>query len=293
MMEIGFHTDAFNSSYWSFEQCLEWAQRHNVHWIECGAIDGVSWMHGLGYYPHVALWQDPVLLRSRMANYEVAFSQIDAAFPLSTPEGASIGLEYVLHTIRWAAEAGCPCVDTTDDRYPPAHLTDREAIEQLRRIYQRILPVAEAHRVTVNVEPHGYYTTKPEFLDEILHFSDSPYLRLNLDVGNIFIAGHDPVAFSERFLDRVNHVHLKDISPSLEAEARGEQTGVAGSQCALGEGVNAGNLRQCVRMLVEGGYPGVFTIECEAYGGPLLERSLEWVRDLLGEVEAHSEDLSA
>jgi hypothetical protein len=62
-MEIGFHTDAFNSAYWSFEQCLEWAQGHRVHWIECGAIDGVTWIHGLGYYPHVALWEDPVLLR--------------------------------------------------------------------------------------------------------------------------------------------------------------------------------------------------------------------------------------
>ncbi len=33
MIEIGFHTDAFNSAYWSFEQCLQWAQRNDVHWI--------------------------------------------------------------------------------------------------------------------------------------------------------------------------------------------------------------------------------------------------------------------
>ena len=48
MIEIGFHTDAFNSSYWNFEQCLQWAQKNDVHWIECGMIDGVSWIHGLG-----------------------------------------------------------------------------------------------------------------------------------------------------------------------------------------------------------------------------------------------------
>ena len=59
MIEIGFHTDAFNSSYWSFEQSLQWAQRNDVHWIECGMIDGVSWIHGLGYQPHVAMWEDP------------------------------------------------------------------------------------------------------------------------------------------------------------------------------------------------------------------------------------------
>ncbi|MHC4495777.1 MAG: hypothetical protein ACYSYM_08130, partial [Planctomycetota bacterium] len=42
-MRIGFHTDAFNSSYWNFEKCLEWAQSNGVHFIECGLIDGVSW----------------------------------------------------------------------------------------------------------------------------------------------------------------------------------------------------------------------------------------------------------
>ena len=62
MIKIGFHTDAFNSSYWSFEQCLQWAQKNDVHWIECGMIDGVSWIHGLGYQPHVAMWEDPLKL---------------------------------------------------------------------------------------------------------------------------------------------------------------------------------------------------------------------------------------
>ena len=26
-MQISFHTDAFNSSYWNFEKCLAWARR--------------------------------------------------------------------------------------------------------------------------------------------------------------------------------------------------------------------------------------------------------------------------
>ena len=26
-MKISFHTDAFNSSYWGFEQCLQWRKR--------------------------------------------------------------------------------------------------------------------------------------------------------------------------------------------------------------------------------------------------------------------------
>lgn len=71
----------------------EWAQRNGVEWIECGAIEGVSWIHGLGYQPHVALWEDPLVLRRKMEKYGVHFSQIDAAFPLSRPEGATLGVE--------------------------------------------------------------------------------------------------------------------------------------------------------------------------------------------------------
>ena len=72
-MKIGFHTDAFNSAYWSFDKCLAWAQKNGVHYIECGLIDGVSWIHGLGYQPHVALYEDPVLLRRKMDKYGVQF----------------------------------------------------------------------------------------------------------------------------------------------------------------------------------------------------------------------------
>src|SRR5512136_1566092 len=114
MIEIGFHTDAFNSSYWSFEQSLQWAQKNQIHWIECGLIDGVSWIHGLGYQPHVAMYEDPVLLSRQMKALGVRFSQVDAAYPLSQSDGPSRGVPYVLNAIRWAKLAGAPCVDTTD-----------------------------------------------------------------------------------------------------------------------------------------------------------------------------------
>lgn len=286
MLSIGFHTDAFNSAYWSFEQCLEWAHRQHLPYIECGAIDGVSWLHGLGYHPHVAFWQDPLLLRHKMDALGIAFSQIDAAFPLSTPEGASVGLEYILHTIRWAKLAGCPRVDTTDARLPPQGMTEREALDMMRGIYRRIVPVAEQYQITINIEPHGHFTTRPEFMAEMLDFVDSPWLRLNMDTGNTFIAGQDPVAFLGSFLHRVSHVHIKDVSQSLAAAARGELTGIAVSHCALGEGVNAANIVRCVEMLVGGGYDGVLSVECEGQGGPMIERSLEWLRGVVAGVAA-------
>ena len=283
-MKIGFHTDAFNSAYWSFDKCLAWAQENRVHQIECGLIDGVSWIHGLGYQPHVALYEDPVLLRRKMDTYGVQFSQVDAAFPLSGEEGPLRGVPYVLKSIAWAAQMGCPCVDTTDGLHQPEGLSDKESLALMKRSYQQILNVAEAHQVIINIEPHGYFTTNPEMMAEMQAFSDSPYLRMNMDTGNTFIAGRDPVAFLKRFLKKVSHVHLKDVSESLAKAVRGGQTGIAVSHCALGGGVNAENIRQCLKTLRDGGYNATLSIECEGQGGPMIAQSLAWLRQTLGEL---------
>ena len=284
-MKIGFHTDAFNSAYFSFEKCLQWAQKNGVHFIECGLIDGVSWIHGLGYQPHVALYEDPVLLRRKMDSYGVQFSQVDAAYPLSGQDGPLRGVPYVMKSIQWAHLIGCPNVDTTDGMYQPVGLTDEEAMELMKRSYGQIVEVAEAHQIIINIEPHGYFTTKPDMMARMLDFCNSKYLRMNMDTGNTFIAGQDPVAFLKRFLDRVSHVHVKDVSESLAASVRGQQTGIAVSQCAIGDGVNAGNIRKCLQMLRDHGYQGTLSMECEGQAGPMIEKSLAWVRQTLSDLK--------
>ena len=118
--------------------------------------------------PHVALYEDPVLLRRKMERLRGPFSQVDAAFPLSGKDGPLRGVPYVMKAIAWAAQAGSPCVDTTDGLHAPAGLTDEEAMDLMKRSYQQIIEVAEAHRIVVNIEPHGYFTTKPEFMARML-----------------------------------------------------------------------------------------------------------------------------
>ncbi len=280
-MKIGFHTDAFNSSYWNFEKCLQWAQANDVHFIECGLIDGVSWIHGLGYQPHVALYEDPLLLRRKMEKYGVRFSQVDAAFPLSGADGPLYGVPYVLKSIPWAKLAGCERIATTDGLHKPEGLSDAEAMEMMKRSYGGIVEVAEAYEITINIEVHGYFTTRPEMMARMLAFCDSPYLRMNMDTGNTFIAGQDPVAFCDRFKDKITHVHVKDVSESLAAAVRGEQTGIAVSHCAIGDGVNAQNIAKVLTILRDNGFDGVLSMECEGAGGPMIAKSLAWLRKTL------------
>jgi sugar phosphate isomerase/epimerase len=192
-------------------------------------------------------------------------------------------VEYTLRTIRWAYLAGCDHIDTTDDRYAPKGLTHDQALEMMKRAYGQIMEVAERYKMIIDIEPHGYYTTKPEFMEKMLAFVDSPYLRMNMDTGNTFIAGQDPVAFLQKFKDKVSHVHVKDVSETLAASLRGELTGIAVSQCAIGDGVNVENIKKCFDILVDINYDGVVSLECEGQGGPMIEKSLAFAREIVAD----------
>ncbi len=284
-MKIGFHTDAFNTSFKNFEFALQWAQKNDVHYIECGVIDGVSWIHGLGYQPHVALYEDPLMLKIKMAEkYGVKFSQIDAAYPLSGKDGPHYGTPYVLKSIPWAKHAGCPRIAVTDGLHKPEGMTDEESMDMMKREFERIIEVAEVYKMQINIEVHGYFTTNPDMMERMLNFCDSEYLGLNMDTGNVFISGGDPVEFLSRFIKKVNHLHIKDVSEELAARLRGKDTGIALSHTAIGDGVNADNIKRCLALLRDTGFTGVLSMECEGEGGPMIERSLSWMRATMAEL---------
>jgi sugar phosphate isomerase/epimerase len=217
-----------------------------------------------------------------MDRYGVRFSQVDAAYPLSGRDGTYLGVPYILKTLPWARIAECPNIATTDGLMKPEGLSDDEAMELMKQSYGVIVEAAEAYAININIELHGYFTTRPEMVARMLEFADSKHFGLNLDTGNTFIAGQDPVAFCRRFIKRINHVHIKDVSESLAEAARGKETGIAVSHCAIGEGVNAENIETILGLLRDSGYHGCLSMECEGQGGPLIEKSLGWLRGALG-----------
>ncbi len=276
LLEIGFHTGGFNSAYFSFDKALHWARDHGFANIECGFVDGVAWNHGLGYFPHLASWEDPAEVKEKLDEMGIALSQIDAAFPISSSIGPSVAVPYILSTIRWAALAGCPMVDTTDGLEKPEEYDEEEAMRRMRESYLRIMDTAHRYDIVVNIETHGYFTGNPEFMERMLDFVDSPLLRMTFDTGNVYIAGQDPAAFLKRFVSKVSHVHIKDVAPELSAGSRGKMSGIGMSRSAIGEGVNAEAIRSCVDILKKHGFSGAVSLECDAAGGPVMERSLSW-----------------
>jgi len=231
----------------------------------------------LGYNPHVPLHSDPLKLKSYLDSMGLKVSQLDAAYPMSSPEGQFRGVPYTIRAIQFARAIGCPCVDTTDGGHKPQGYTDKEVMALMKQYYRIVLEWAERYDVIINVEPHGPYTTNPDTMEQILSFFDTPYLRLNLDTGNTFIAGQDPVAFLRRFRHKLSHCHIKDVSKELADAVRGGLTGIATSVVAIGEGVNADNIAGCIELLKQIKWDGVLSIECEAAPGK-VEQGIDWLR---------------
>jgi len=277
MLKLGMHVDNWRHLDATYEVPCEFAKKHGMEYIEFGTIDGEYFVQALGYNPHIPLDSDPLKLKRYLDSMGLKMSQLDAAYPISTPEGQYRGINYTIKTIKFARAVGCPCVDTTDGARKPAGYSDEEVMALIRQYYRVVLEWAETHDIIINVEPHGPYTTNPDTMERILSMYDTPRLRLNFDTGNTFIAGQDPVKFLKRFRHKVAHLHIKDVSKELAARLRGHDTGISTSVVAIGEGVNAENIAGCIEILKDMKWDGVLSIESEAAPGK-IEQSLEWLR---------------
>jgi len=277
MIRLGMHVDNWRHCDVSYEVPCEFARDNGMEYVEFGTIDGDYFIQALGYNPHIPLHSDPLKLKGYLDSMGLKVSQLDAAYPMSCPEGQSRGIGYTTRAIQFAKALDCPCVDTTDGGRKPDGYTDEEVMALMKQYYRVVLEWAERYDMIINVEPHGPYTTDPDTMEQILEFSDSPLLRMNFDTGNSFIAGQDPVEFLRRFRHKVSHCHIKDVSEELARAVRGGETGIASSVVAIGEGVNADNIAGCIEVLKEMNWDGVLSIECEAAPGK-VEQSLEWLR---------------
>jgi sugar phosphate isomerase/epimerase len=193
------------------------------------------------------------------------------------PNGSAFGVQYVTQSIRFAAELGCPMVDTVDGAFETPGMTRKEVFRVTCDNYRQCLAWAEDYRVVINVEPHGPYTNDLEFMQKLFKEFESEWLRCNFDTGNTFIAGHDPLDYLKTLRKHIVHCHIKDVSAELAAAARGEETGIGSSIVPVGGGVNAGNIQRCLDYLNETKWEGVVSIECHG-SDDNTAASVKWMR---------------
>jgi inosose dehydratase len=81
---------------------------------------------------------------------------------------------------------------------------------------------------------------------------------VNLDTGNSWLGGGDPVAFVKALGKRIRHVHWKDMPAEMEAQ-RGKLFGCGMGAIPVGDGVVG--VRKVVDALMTAGFDGPTTLE--------------------------------
>jgi sugar phosphate isomerase/epimerase len=123
-------------------------------------------------------------------------------------------IQHTLNCVELAREIGSNNISTE-----PGGPFNRDALDlsQLRKLFinglTRAARVAEKQRVKILIEPepHLLLENSGQFLDVIKNI-DSPYIRLNFDIGHFYCVGEDPAKLVYSLADYIEHFHLADIA---------------------------------------------------------------------------------
>lgn len=115
-------------------------------------------------------------------------------------------------------------------------LSRKEQIFVMAEKLHEPVRLASALGVRLLLEPHGPVTGTIDGIGEVLERLGHPEtVGVNLDTGNSWLAGTDPVEMAKAFKDRIYHVHWKDMSPEWN-DKRGKIFGCGMAIIPLGTG---------------------------------------------------------
>ena len=216
----------------SFEWGVEKAAELGYEYVEPMVHWGRELLSEAGYFHSVSMLDDPLRIKRACDKAGVKLSGLSAHCPLCKPE---ISVEYLKQAVRFAAECGAPVINT-DEGPKPTWTTVEEDHVLMRYVLQEAALLAEPRGILIGIEPHQQYSKSPAGLDRIQALVKSPAIGINFDTGNSYLSGEDPLVWLDRVLDRLVHLHAKDISIQQSSSERGKVTGTPVG-CACGEGV--------------------------------------------------------
>ena len=242
------------------DKSLEWGIKRageiGYKWVEPCMLDGRCLLSNAGYCHVTSFDTDPTVIKDWCEEAGVQISGLSSHSDLLNPE---FGVQYARRGIRYAKALGIKVVQITEDMHPAKWIDETEAYNLMRINLRAISESCEENGVYIAIEQHGPYTAKIDHMTRILSLVDSPWIKCNFDCGNTFLSGSDPYEMLEAVIDKVVHVHAKDISVKQADAERGKVTGTAVG-CACGDGVI--DWKRLVARLKKAGYRGVLSAEC-------------------------------
>ncbi len=133
--------------------------------------------------------------------------------------------------------------------------------------FNRLGYVAKEHGVALTYHHHmGTVVQTAEEIDRMMEGTDREYFSLLFDSGHLAYCGEDYLAVLEKYVDRVGHVHLKDIRPDVVKSVKDNKKsfldGVkAGAFTVPGDGVV--DFGAIFKLLGKAGYDAWMVVEAE------------------------------
>ena len=216
-----------------FEAGVKIAADLGYRYVEPMVHTGWELLSEVHYFHSYSMEQDNLLMKEICERCGVKVASLSGHSPLMRPEAA---VPRLTRAIELADACGARFVNT-DEMVKPDWMDDAFAHEVMRYTLTRAAQCAARHNVWLCIEPHGLYTRTSAGLMRIVRLVDSPWIQVNWDTGNAYLAGaEDPYEALVNVRDAVYHVHAKDISLQHSEAERGKVTGTPVG-CACGDGV--------------------------------------------------------
>jgi sugar phosphate isomerase/epimerase len=277
-MKIGVNLEYVRHADKSLAWGVKTAAKIGYKYVEPCFLMGRCLLSNAGYCHVTSLDVDPKKIKDMVDEAGVKISAVSSHSDLLNPEW---GVEYARKGIVYAKALGVPVVQITEDMYPPSWMTEEDAYSVMKIVLRAIAETCADNGVYLGVEQHGPYTAKIKRMTRILELVDSPWIRCNYDCGNTFLGGDDPYEMLDAVIDKVVHVHAKDISVKQAESEKGKVTGTAVG-CACGDGVI--DWHKLVKRLKGAGFKGVLSVECGTEEQAV--KSLAYLTNVLNEEDA-------
>ena len=243
--------------------------------IEPMVHTGWGLLSEVGYFHSFSMEEDPLRMKELCDRHGIKVASLSSHSPLMKPEAA---VDRLTNAAVFADYLGCDYLNS-DEMVKPEWMDAQAAHEAMRYTLTRISHVLARHRKYLCIEPHGIYTKTTEGLMKIVRLVDSPWIQVNWDMGNAYLAGaEDPYEAIERVRDHIRHVHAKDISLDQSDAQRGTVTGTPVG-CACGDGVV--DWERVLSLLDPLDREITLSVECGTTDE--ARRSLPFLRDVIGD----------
>lgn len=129
--------------------------------------------------------------------------------------------------------------------------------------------IAQDNGMQLVYHPHiGTGVENFEDIDRLMNNTDSNTVKLLLDTGHLYYAGVDPLAVTQKYVNRIKHVHLKNIRQPILNESKKTGRGFldsirAGIFTVPGDSAGAINFQPILQELAKANYEGWLMVEAE------------------------------